>query len=314
MYQASNLIDFHNHHVPARFELTALRAAPANQRARWEAMAKKLADEQLLLKDIENREIGARVVNIPAQLIAEPDGSIAHDTIVAMNDHLAELVARRHGRLYGLASVDPYDGDRSAREAERAIRALKLRGLIVDCGRGELLIDAPQARPTLEVAAKLGVPVLIHPIAAEPQTRQMTPYGVVGTLFARGTVNGAALIALVEGGVFQELPGLRVVVTAMAIGGLALLVGLGNQSRVQGGPLDLLRKHVFIDTTCCHPTILRASVDLLGASNVIAGSDWPVNGGPFRELLEKTMRAAGLNDSECEAIARGNALRQLGVA
>jgi hypothetical protein len=27
-----------------------------------------------------------------------------------------------------------------------------------------LLLDAPQARPTLEVAAKLGVPVFAHPI------------------------------------------------------------------------------------------------------------------------------------------------------
>jgi hypothetical protein len=33
-----NIIDFHNHHVPTQFELTAAKAAPANQRARWEAM------------------------------------------------------------------------------------------------------------------------------------------------------------------------------------------------------------------------------------------------------------------------------------
>ena len=33
----SGVIDFHNHHVPERFELTAAKAAPPNQRARWEA-------------------------------------------------------------------------------------------------------------------------------------------------------------------------------------------------------------------------------------------------------------------------------------
>jgi hypothetical protein len=36
-----DIIDFHNHHVPARFKLTAAQAAPANQRARWEVIARR---------------------------------------------------------------------------------------------------------------------------------------------------------------------------------------------------------------------------------------------------------------------------------
>ena len=151
----SGVIDFHNHHVPERFELTAAKAAPPSQRARWEAHARKLPDEKFLLSDIREGELSARVVNIPANLIADADGHVPHETIVAMNDDLAALVARHPDRIYGLASVDAYDGDRAGREAERAIRELGLRGLFVDCARGDQLIDAPQARPTLEVAAKL---------------------------------------------------------------------------------------------------------------------------------------------------------------
>jgi predicted TIM-barrel fold metal-dependent hydrolase len=122
--QANKIIDFHSHHIPARFEVTAARAAPATQRACWEALARTLTDEDLLLKDIRNGELGARVVSIPAQLIADADGRVPHDTIMAMNDHLATLVARYPGRIYGQASVDTYDGDRGAREAKRAIREL----------------------------------------------------------------------------------------------------------------------------------------------------------------------------------------------
>ena len=47
---------------------------------------------------------------------------LPHDVIVAMNDELAALSVRHPGRIHGLASVDAYDGERSAREAERAIR------------------------------------------------------------------------------------------------------------------------------------------------------------------------------------------------
>jgi aminocarboxymuconate-semialdehyde decarboxylase len=309
-----NIIDWHCHHVPARFELTALSMAPPSQRARWEAIARKLGDEDLLVKDMRDGVLGARVVNIPANLIADADGRVPHDTIVAINDHVAELVVRHKGRLHGLGSVDAYDGDRAGREAERAIRDLGLQGLFVDCARGDLLIDAPQARATLEVASRLGVPLFVHPVAPQPLTRQMTPYGVVGTLFARGTINSAALIALLEGGVFSQLPGLRVVVTAHAIGGLAMAVGLSSQSRAAPAALDLLRRHVFIDTQLIHPSLIKVAAELLGADRVMAGSDWPiVDDGPIRERLSDAMRQAKLTDEEQRAIAAGNCLRLLGI-
>jgi len=306
-------IDFHCHHIPARFEVTAGRAAPPDQRARWEALARKLADEDLLLADIDGGDVGARVVNIPAQLIGDADGRVPHETIVAMNDDLAELVGRHRGRIHGLASVDAYDGETSACEAERAIHDLKLRGIFVDCARGDLMIDAPQARPTLEVAAKLGVPVFIHPVAPQPLTRQMARYGVVGTLFARGTANSASLIALLEGGVFTQLPGLRVVVTALEFGGLAMAASLANQSRLGPDTLAVLRKHVLIDTMWPQPALIRAAVDLLGTENVIAGSDWPIVPGPFGVKLKEAMRQAELSVEQQGAIAGGNCMRLLGI-
>ena len=309
-----DIVDFHSHHIPTRFEQTAVRSAPANQRARWEALARRLSDEDFLLKDIREGDIAARVVNIPAQLIADTEGCVPHETIRTMNDDLAALVGRYPGRIYGLASVDAYDGDRSAREAERAIRDLGLRGLFVDCARGDVMIDAPQARPTLEVAAKLGVPVFVHPVAPQPLTRQMVPYGLIGTLFARGTANSASLIALVEGGVFSQLPGLRVVVTALAFAGLAMAAGLSSRSLLPSGAIDVMRKHVFIDTMGFHPALIRASVDLLGADKVMAGSNWPIaNDGPIRGMLTDAMLEARLSDDEQNAIACGNCLRLLGI-
>ena len=308
------IIDFHNHHIPARFELTAMRTQPATQRVRWEMLARKLPDEDLLLRDIRAGHLAARVVNIPGNLIADADGHVPHETIIAMNDELAELVARHPGRIYGLASVDGYDGDRSAREAERAIGKLGLHGLFLDCARGDLLLDAPQARPTLEVAAGLGVPIFAHPVAPEPLTRQMTPYGLIGTLFARGTVNSASLIALLEGGVLTELPGLRVIVTAHAIGGLAMAAGLSTQSRLPGGAIETMRKHVFIDTTLIHSAVIRACADLLGADHVVAGSDFPIAGeAPIAGPLAHATQQAGFSDAEQNAIAAGNCMRLLNI-
>ena len=308
------VVDFHVHHVPSRFEVTAGRFAPPSQRARWEVIARKLADEGLLLPDLREGDLAARVVNIPAALVADADGHVPPDTIRAINDEMAALVARHPGRIHGLASVDAFDGEQAAREAERAIRDLGLRGVFVDCARGDLLINAPQARPTLAAAAALGVPVFAHPVAPQPLTRQMAPYGLIGTLFARGTVNAASLIALVEGGVFDALPGLRVVVTGHAIGGVAMASGLSHLSALPTGAIAAIRRHVFIDTQLIHPALIRASVDLLGADRVMAGSDWPiVDEGPIETPLAQAMRAAGLSAEQQQAIASDNCLRLLRI-
>jgi predicted TIM-barrel fold metal-dependent hydrolase len=297
------IMDFHNHHIPPRFEEAVVQMSQPSERARWQGLARKLSDEELLLQDIRDGDISARVVNMSPALFADADGRVAGDTIMALNDDLAALVARHPGRIHGLASVDAYDGEQSAREAERAIRELGLRGLFVDCARGALMIDAPQARPTLEAAATLRVPVFVHPVAPQPLARQMAPFGQIGNLFARGTANSASLVALVEGGVFSGLPDLRVVVTSLALGGVAMIAALSHQSL----------KQVFMDTNICHPVLMRAAVDLLGADNVIAGSDWPINDGPIRRLLTDAMRQAGLSDAEQNAIAAGNCRRLLGL-
>jgi predicted TIM-barrel fold metal-dependent hydrolase len=311
---ALRAIDFHSHHVPARFEVTAGRTAPANQQQRWQALAQKLADEASLMKDIHDGTISARVVNIPGQLMAGADGRVPHQTIVAMNDEIAALVARHPGRIYGLASVDGYDGDVSAHEAERAIRELGLRGIFMDCARGDVMIDAPQVRPTLETAARLNVPVFVHPVAPQALTKQMAPYGVVGTLFARATTNSASLIALVEGGVFSQLPDLRVVVTALAFGGLAFATALESESRLGSDTVAVLRRNVWIDTMWPEPALIRAAVDLLGHEHVIAGSDWPiVDNGSVPGMLAQAMRRAGISDDQQKAIAADNCRKLLGL-
>jgi predicted TIM-barrel fold metal-dependent hydrolase len=77
----------------------------------------------------------------------------------------------------------------------------------------------------------------------------------------------------------------------------------------------VMRRHVFIDTTLIHPALIRASVDLLGAGNVVAGSDWPIAGEkPLGGVLTDAMRQARLSGDEQNAIAAGNCLKLMGTA
>ncbi len=101
--------------------------------------------------------------------------------------------------------------------------------------------------------------------------------------------------------------------TALSLGGVAMAAGLSSRSLLPSGAADVMRRHVFVDTNVVHPALIRASVDLLGADNVIAGSDWPVNDGPVRDRLTKAMQDAGLSEDEQYAVAAGNCRRLLGI-
>jgi len=307
------IIDFHCHHVPEVWPLAEnARAAPA-ERVTWRRINRRLADPSALLEAIEDGDIDGRVVNIPTALFEPPENGIADDTVRRANDLLADLVAGHPGRLYGLASVDAFAGERGAAEVHRAARDLGLRGLFVNSARGETLLDAPEALPTLAAAAELGLPVFVHPVYPPALSRQLAPYGQLGILLARGTVNAATLVALLRSGTFTALPGLRVVVTTLALGGVLLAAALGED---ESQPLvaETLRRHVFIDTMGLHPASIRASVDVLGAGNVLLGTDWPiVNDAPIRARTLAALAAAGLSPQDQQAIAAGNVRRLLGA-
>jgi len=306
-----SIIDFHCHHIPARWPPTTLRDAAPDQRARWEHINRLMADEAALFTDIDSGDIDARVINTSTALVGDEDGNVPADIFEPVNDALANLVHRHPGRLYGLASVDAFAGETAAREATRAIRDLGLHGLFLESARGDRLLDAPEARPTLAAAAALGVPVFVHPVYPRDLTRQLAPYGRLGTLYARGTINAMSLIALLEGGIFDELPNLHVVVTTLAIGAVLLGGGLTG-AKLRSDTPEKLRRHVYIDTMGFDPALIRASVDLLGADHVLAGSDWPiVNDKPIRERVERAFAAAGLNRQEQQLVASGNTRRLL---
>lgn len=309
MAQQLEIVDFHCHHMPSRFELTTTKYSPPSQRARWEITNRLMSDESLLLQDIEAGDVAARVVNAPAVQIADADGFVPFDTLSALNEELAALGERHKGRIVTMASVDAYDGDRAAKQLEHAIDTLGLKGVFVDCARGDLLINAAQAQPVLQVAASRKVPVFVHPINP-PTIGRMEPYGRIGTLFSRGSINSEALIALMEDGVFTDLPDLRVVVTALAFGGLAMAAGFPHFSKIDGGTRATLHRNVYVDTMGFNSALIKASAEIVGIDNVLVGSDWPiVNDGPIRAMTEKALAGTGLSPEDQQKIASGNVRR-----
>jgi len=131
---------------------------------------------------------------------------------------------------------------------------------------------------------------------------------------ARANINAAALVALLEGGVFDELPNLRVVVTTLAVGGVLFAGGFGDGARSRKDAPALARRHVYIDSMGLHPVLMRAAVDLLGVDHVLVGTDWPIAvEKSVPERLGTALATCGLSASEQQMIASGNTLKLLGI-
>jgi aminocarboxymuconate-semialdehyde decarboxylase len=263
----SRLIDFHNHFVGG------LQSEAA---AKWPL----LADEQALARSFEG--VNARVVSTPLEFVPGVPAP-------RINDSIAGLVSRHRDFLVGLASVDAYGGAAAAEELTRAVKALGLRGVFIESAKAELLPDCEQAQPVFAAAASLGVPVFLHPV---PDLPLRSRFG--SERFVRSTINSAAILAMIVGGMFEQHRGLKVVVTALALSGLLLA------DRVPDG--------VYLDTTGMKPATLRGAIELLGAGRVVAGSDWPVvQESNLEERLSSMLSAFGLRSAERERVAAGNA-------
>jgi predicted TIM-barrel fold metal-dependent hydrolase len=295
------VIDFHNHYVGPNFALT--RTAPP-----------ELTDPNALLDSLEVAGIAGRVINSPTAFLHDADGNVPRGTIQRINDEIADIVSKNPGKFYGLATVDAYSGDEAARELTRAVHELGLRGVFIESGKGDLLPNAPQARPTLATAAALGVPVFVHPVTDPTMHKRFGQTGRQGIRLARATINSLALLSLLEGGVYDELPTLRVVVTTLAIGGVLMVGAFGNNLRISRHTPDDARRHVYIDTMSLNPALVGSVVELLGADHVLAGTDWPITvekDVPAR--LQKALAFAGLDSARQQMVASGNTLKLLGV-
>ncbi len=289
MTAALQVVDFHNHYVGPAFPLTT--------RFR-EDVQRRLRDPAALLSSLDEGGVSARVVNTPLEFVQDAAGRVALGTIERMNDALAALVHQHPRRLFGLATVDAYAGDAAGTELSRAVKSLGLRGVFVESAKDGWLPDASQARSTFAAAAALGVPVFLHPVADRELDARFKRFGPLGVRLTRGTINSAALVAILQSGMLEELPSLRIVVTALAVGGVLLAAGAPGL------------RNVYVDTTGMNGGAIRAAIEVLGADHVVAGTDWPV--------VQENSLATRLLDivpdpQERRLIAHGNAHGLLGL-
>ena len=139
-------------------------------------------------------------------------GKAEKDELAAIrrwNDYAAEIQQQHAGTLYGLATILPY-GPAYVKEAERAIRELKLKGFFIHSSHKGHYPDDDAARPFWELAEGLDVPVMIHPPHVGFGEERMKEYRLASSI-GRPADLCLALSRLIVRGILEDFPRLKIV-------------------------------------------------------------------------------------------------------
>jgi aminocarboxymuconate-semialdehyde decarboxylase len=274
-------------------------------------------DERLILGAMDHRKLDAAAVSPPPELLlywTRPDlgAVIAH----VMNDGLAEMARARPDRFLPLATLPLQDGNLAARELERAVTELGLRGACVCTHVNGVDLDDAGVAPVFAMAERLDVPLFLHPQNAGDVTRLRDHHlwNLVG--FPMETAVCAAKLIL--GGVLERFPRLKIV---LAHGGGFLPYQLGRLAhgyRVRPAlrehlrsPPDAYLGNIHCDSLVHNETALRFLLDRLGADHVVLGSDHPFDMG--NDAPVDAIRALGLPRAAERAVLGDTLARLLHV-
>jgi aminocarboxymuconate-semialdehyde decarboxylase len=226
-----------------------------------------------------------------------------------LNDHIAEVVHAHPTRFAGLGTVPLQDVDLAARELERCIRELGLRGVEIgthvdpndhchgpDCRN----LDHPSLDVFWKTADRLNAAIFVHPwdmMGTERMPKYWLPW-----LVGMPAETSLAICSMIFGGVFERFPRLRV---AFAHGGGSFPFTIGRIDHAFHVRPDLVaidsktepRKYLahtdsparfYVDSLVHDADALKALLRIFGAKRVALGSDYPFPLGEERagQLIE----------------------------
>jgi predicted TIM-barrel fold metal-dependent hydrolase len=208
------VVAIEEHHImPEMSGPLGLDQLPPAMRARLHATV----DERLA--DMDATGIDMQVLSVvmptPEMLPAETAVPLARKA----NEQLLSMVSAHPDRFAAFATLPVTVPDAAATELERAVGELGFVGTMISGTIGGRFLDAPLFHPVLDAAARLDVPIYLHP-APPPQPVAEVYYtgfaGPVNQILATGGYGWhyeASLHALrmIVGGVFDRLPGLKVI-------------------------------------------------------------------------------------------------------
>ncbi|MFN2508064.1 MAG: amidohydrolase family protein [Chthoniobacterales bacterium] len=296
-------------------------------------------DPQRRIEDCDRAGVSMQVLStVPVMFSYWAKAADALDLSRRLNDHIAEVVRTYPARFAGLGTIPLQDPALAARELERCVRELGLRGVQIgthvdanehchgpDCRN----LDHPSLDVIWQTAEQLNAAIFVHPWDMLGENRM--PKYWLPWLVGMPAETCLAICSMMLGGVFERFRKLRV---AFAHGGGSFPFTSGRIEHAfharpdlvaidsKASPRDYLARasdqgdvapaHFYVDSLVHDPDALKLLLKLFGAQRVALGSDYPFPLGEAQpgQLIESMSE---LSEAEKAQLLAGTAREFLGL-
>jgi 2,3-dihydroxybenzoate decarboxylase len=287
----------------------------------WAEASRRLLDlsaERLSAMDSAGLDVQVLSLNSPG-IQAEPDAAVAVARATEVNDLLATTIAANPTRFAGFAALPLQDPKAAARELERSVTQLGLKGALVNAHTQGVYLDDPSLRVVWEYAAGLDVPLYLHPAIGVDHAHVLSGHPeLIGPMWSWGGDTASHVMRLIFSGVFDDFPDAKLLLGHMGEGLPFMLWRLDSRwdfhfhhgiELARGKPSEYLRHNLYITTSgVCDAPPLLCSILALGADHILFGTDYP-----FEEMATATefLAHAPISPADRAKIAHLNAERLL---
>ena len=318
------IIALEEHFVPAAlFEAWATVPEPARDIG-YEQSAKgdirrrleDLADERLREMDKAGIDIQVLSLTVPGVQNLEAQAAIAMSRSV--NDLLAATVRARPDRFQGFATLPMATPAQAVTELRRAVCELGLSGAMTYGRVGERCADHRDFWPLYEEAARLRVPLYMHPQSPPHPVRDAYYAGLgegIDNGFATGGIGwhyetGVQALRMILAGVFDAFPELQVILGHWGEVVLFYLDRIDTMRIRSGGPKrpvsDYWKTNILVTPSgIFSQRYLAWAVEVMGPERILFSTDYPYRigaPGEARDFLDK----APLDAADRASIGAGN--------
>lgn len=274
-----------------------------------------IAEERLSSMDECGIDVQVLSVTTPGLHNLEPEESLT--LALRTNDLVAETVARYPDRFQGFATLPTAFPEHAGPELERSINRLGLQGAML-CGRTrDKNLDHPEFLPMLQTAARLGVPIFIHPQIPQGAVREVYYSGFNKTIdlcFAAFGLGwhyeaGIQFVRLVLAGVFDHYPDLQIILGhwgEVVLFYLERLESLAHVTHLQRPIAEYFKSNLYVTPSgMWSQSYLRRSLEIVGLERLLFSTDYPYQrhaGRSGRSFVEE----AALLPEQKKLFAHGN--------
>ena len=265
-----------------------------------------LGDKRLAHMDASGIDKQILSLTAPGVQIMDRDTAVGFATYA--NDWLADGIAKHPDRYAGLAACAPQDPAAAAKEIERGVTKLGLKGVIINSHTQNEYLDDEKFWPIFEAAEALDVPIYIHP--------QGPSKGLIGPLLERGLDGaiygfsvevGTHLLRIVIAGVFDRFPKLQIIVghVGESLPFSLYRIDYMHRASVASGryasmpplkkkPSDYFRENIYATNSgVAWAPPIRFMQEVMGPERVLYAMDYP-----YQYLIEEVPTLDGMTMSD----------------